>query len=338
MTADWLDDLDPDERAALKEADVPRWTEPMLATLTHDYFSDPDWLFERKLDGERCLVFRDGDELRLLSRNRKSLNDTYPELAEALEDQACRRFVADGEVVAFDGDVTSFSRLQQRMGIEDPDQARATGVAVYLYLFDLLHREGYDLTRLPLRRRKALLKDAIAFSGRLRYTAHRNRDGRGFREEACRKGWEGLIAKQAAAPYQHGRSRRWLKFKCGNRQELVVGGFTDPEGARRGFGALLLGYYEDDNLRYAGRVGTGFDDQQLTELRRRLDGLERETSPFADFEGGGEPVHWTRPELVAEVGFTEWTGDGRLRHPRFLGLRRDKAPRDVVREEPGGSR
>ncbi|MDX1381762.1 MAG: hypothetical protein R3233_11605, partial [Xanthomonadales bacterium] len=152
-------------------------------------------------------------------------------------------------------------------------------------------------------------------------------------EEACEKGWEGLIAKRAGSSYQRSRSRDWLKFKCTARQELVIGGYTEPKGSRKGFGALLVGYYEQDKLRPAGRVGTGFDDELLQELHERLQALERKTAPFEPAPEGGDDVHWVRPDLVAEIGFTEWTGDGRLRHPRFLGLRPDKAAEDVVRED-----
>ena len=305
----------------------------MLATLTHDYFSNPDWIYEPKLDGERCLVFHDNGQIRILSRNRKNLNDTYPELVDAIDAAAEVCHIVDGEIVAFAGSVSSFSRLQQRIGIADPDQARASEVKVYLYLFDILYLDGYDTTSVRLRQRKQLLKQALRFRGPLRYTAHRNEHGKSFHEQACRKGWEGIIAKAANSRYVHGRSRHWLKFKCDNRQELVIAGFTEPAGSRKGFGALLLGYYEQGDLRYAGRVGTGFDEATLTALRQRLNGLQRKTCPFVDGDRiRAKGVHWVRPELVGEVGFTEWTADARLRHPRFLGLRDDKPARDVVRE------
>ena len=311
----------------------PEWCPPMLAVLTDDRFSDPGWIYERKLDGERVLVFRDGHRLRLMTRNRHDVTGTWPELADALARQPARDLVADGEVVAFEGAVTSFSRLQGRMQISDPDRARASGIAVRLYLFDLLHLEGRDLTGLPLRRRKALLKRALQFEDPLRYTQHRNEKGEACFEQACEKGWEGLIAKDATAPYTHGRSRTWLKFKCAKGQELVIGGFTEPQGDRPGFGALLLGYYEDGALRYAGKVGTGFDDAFLTAFRDTLDERRRDSSPFAD--AVDEDALWVRPDLVAEIGFTEWTTAGKLRHPRFLGLRRDKPASHVTRECPG---
>jgi bifunctional non-homologous end joining protein LigD len=330
---DLLAQLSDEERERLKPAEHPAWMEPMLARLTKKRFSDPDWLFERKLDGERALAFRHDDEVRLLSRNRKDLHASYPELVDALGRQPCADFVADGEIVAFEGHLTSFARLQGRMQTRDPEVARASGIAVFFYLFDLPYLAGYDLAGLSLRRRKALLREAITFEDPLRFTAHRNRDGEAFLREACEKGWEGLIAKQASGPYRHGRSSDWLKLKCSRGQELVIGGFTAPKGSREGFGALLLGYYENGRLRYAGKVGTGFDDHFLTEMRGHLDDLARARSPYDENVGEAE-VTFVEPELVAEIAFTEWTEAGRLRHPRFLGLRRDKAAHDVTRELP----
>lgn len=309
----------------------------MLATLTDEPFSDPDWIYERKLDGVRCLVFRGGDQIRLVSRNRNTMNSAWPELVDSLEPDPCRDFIADGEIVAFEGNRTSFSRLQNRIGIESAEKARRTGVAVYLYLFDLLYVEGHDTTKLPQRDRKTLLKRALSFHGRIRFTPHRNESGKAYLEEACARGWEGLIAKDARAAYEHKRSRKWLKLKCVNRQELVIGGYTDPQGARSHLGALLVGYYEDGELRYAGKVGTGFDEKTLARLGERLEELEQKDSPFREriHESG---AHFVRPELVGEFGFTEWTRDGKLRHPRFLGLRTDKPAKDVHRERiQGGS-
>lgn len=304
----------------------------MLAVRTESRFSETDWIFERKLDGERILIFHDEDRTRLMTRNRNDVTSSYPELAEAIAAQVTCSLVADGEVVAFDGRLTSFSRLQGRMQIDDAARARTSEIPVYLYLFDLLHFKGHDLTGCPLRRRKQVLKLALSFDDPLRFTPHRNKDGEAYYEYACARGWEGLIAKDGMAPYIHGRSRKWLKFKCGRGQEFVIGGFTEPQGKRPGFGALLLGYYEDGALRYAGKVGTGFDEEFLKTFRETLDTRRRDSPPFAD--DVGESAHWVRPDLVAEIGFTEWTKAGRLRHPRFLGLRRDKAAKDVHREDP----
>jgi bifunctional non-homologous end joining protein LigD len=327
-------DLDAEARAHLRKRKRPDRVEPTLAVLAGEPFSDPDWIFERKLDGVRTLVFRGGAEVRLRSRNHKSQNAAFPEIVEALEAERSRDFVADGELVTFRGNVTSFARLQGRLGLTCAEESRRSGIPVYLYLFDLLHLEGQDLRRLPLRARKTVLRRTFSFRGRVRYTPHRNEHGERYLEEACAKGWEGLIAKDARAAYAGRRSRTWLKLKCGHGQELVIGGWTDPRGSRQRFGALLVGHYEDGALRYAGKVGTGYDEETLERLGERLARLERATSPFVDAvdERG---VHWVTPKLVGEFGFTEWTRDGRLRHPRFLGLRTDKPARRVHRERSG---
>ena len=306
----------------------------MLATLTEKRVSDPAWLFERKLDGERCLAFRKGGRVTTLSRNRLEVGTHYPEVVEALEAQDGPDFVIDGEVVAFDHGQTSFAKLQRRMQLRDPEAARRTGVAVFYYVFDVIHAAGFELSALELRHRKSVLRLLLEFERPIRFTTHRNAEGEDYYREACRKGWEGVIAKRAASPYVAGRSRDWLKFKCVNSQEVVIVGFTDPKGSRPGLGALLIGYYEDGRLRYAGKVGTGFDQQMLRELRERLGRMERGASPV---ESAGLPrkgVHWVEPELVAQIGFTEWTPYGQLRHPRFEGLREDKSAREVIRERP----
>lgn len=306
--------------------------EVMLATPTERRFSNADWLFERKLDGMRALSTRDGGRPELWSRNGNRIDDSFPELIDALADLGGPRFTADGEIVAFDGKQTSFARLQSRIHLTGDLRIAATDVAVYYYLFDLLSYDGHDLTRLPLRDRKRLLRAAFEFRDPLRFTTHRNAEGEASFQEACERGWEGLIAKRAASRYRGGRSKDWLKFKCVRDQEFVVGGFTDPQGSRAGFGALLVGYHDGHGaLRYAGKVGTGFNDRALRTLRERMDVLAQDRSPFTDpvDERG---AHWIRPELVAQVGFTEWTADGRLRHPRYQGERTDKPAEDVVRE------
>jgi DNA ligase D-like protein (predicted ligase) len=296
--------------------------EVMQAVLTDERFSDPDWIYERKLDGIRCVATKAGGQVRLRSRNDLSLDGRFPEIGRALEADAVTDVVLDGEVVAFEGAQTSFARLQQRGERPAP---------VFYYVFDVLHLDGRDLTPLPLRERKARLREAVSYVDPLRFTTHRNGDGEAFYEEACAKGWEGLIAKRADSPYTPGRSRDWLKFKCSAEQELVIGGFTAPRGTRTDLGALLLGYYDGDRLRYAGKVGTGFRQATLRDLADRLAPLRRASSPFAD-EVRERTATWVEPRLVAQVGFSEWTRDGRLRHPRFLGLREDKAAGDVVRE------
>jgi len=332
--SDLIDSLPDEARSSAEEADLPDWVQPMLATLTDDRFDDPDWIYERKLDGVRLLAFRSEDGVRLMTRNREERNATFPEIVDTLEDLDTPTFVVDGEAVAFQGEVTSFSRLQDRLHVDDEGEARdrAERIRVYYYIFDVLHADGWDVTGVPLRSRKNLLKRMLDFHDPVRFTPHRNEEGRTFWKEACEKGWEGIIAKDARSKYVHSRSGSWLKFKCVHRQELVVGGFTEPEGERVGFGALLLGYYDDGELIYAGKVGTGWDDDTLRDLRSRLDGLERKTSPFSGDDTPGKGVHWTTPKIVGEVAFTEWTDDGYLRHPRWLGRRTDKDPEKVRRE------
>jgi DNA ligase D-like protein (predicted ligase) len=312
----------------------PAWLEPELATLTKARFSDPAWLYERKFDGERCLAYRSGDGLRLMTRNKQHVNSTYPELAEALAAQDCADFIVDGEVVAFEGSQTSFEKLQQRLGVRNPGADLRAAVPVYFYLFDVLWANGRDVRELPLRERKQVLRQLLSFGAPIRYATHRTNNGEAYYAHACASGWEGLVVKRADAPYRPGRSKDWLKFKCQEGQEFIIGGYTDPKGARIGFGALLLGYYDPDGrLAYAGKVGTGFDDATLASLAETLSGLERPQSPFNRGSLPRAGVHWVEPRLVGQVAFSEWTRAGELRHPRFEGLRRDKDPASVTREK-----
>jgi DNA ligase D-like protein (predicted ligase) len=320
------------------EAGLPGWLEPELATLTRDRFSDPAWIFERKLDGERCLAFVGGGDVRLMTRNEHDISSTFPEIAGALAAQHLGDdFVVDGEIVAFDKDETKFGLLQHRLGVIRPAADLLAEVPAYYYLFDVLWAGGRDVRPAPLLERKKILHGLLSFGGPLCFTEHRDTEGEAYYREACAKGWEGLIAKRADAPYRAGRTKDWLKFKCESGQEFVIGGFTDPQRSRVGFGALLLGYYDPGGrLVYAGKVGTGFTNQMLRSLHDRLAAIERPRSPF---ESGPLPrspagVHWVEPRLVGEVGFSEWTSAGELRHPRFQGLRDDKDAREVVREVP----
>jgi ATP-dependent DNA ligase len=282
--------------------------EPMAATLTQERFSGPEWIFERKLDGIRLLAFKSERGVRLLSRNRLSQNEAYPSVVEAVARLPARELILDGEATGVWG----------RQG------------RVAYHVFDILWRDGRDLTSEPLEVRRAILNELplrppIARVARL--------EGPHPWERACHEGWEGVIAKRRGTLYEHRRSPHWLKMKCEASQELVVGGFTEPRGKRRGLGALLVGYFEGKDLVYAGKVGTGFDTPLLLSLRRRLDALEIPTPPFT--RAIGLPrigAHWVRPETVVQAAFIEWTAHGKLRHPRFLGLREDKSPREVVRE------
>ena len=307
----------------------------MLATLTDRRDFGDDWLLERKFDGERCIARKESEDVRLESRTGKDLTSTYPEVTSAVAAQRARDLVLDGEVVAYDGDQTSFSRLQQRLGVTGPSPELVAAYPVVYCVFDLLEVDGEDLTGWPLLQRRSRLAGVIRPSPALELTEAWRGDSQRRFAQACRSGWEGLIAKHADAAYTPGRSKEWLKLKCAWEQELVIGGYTDPAGSRTDFGALLVGYYEQGQLRYAGKVGTGYTSATLRDLGSRLRRLEAPESPFVGVRPIPRGTHWTRPELVAQIGFAEWTNDGRLRQPRFLGLRDDKRPAEVVRERPG---
>src|SRR4051812_25822236 len=291
-------------------SDFPEWVEPMAATLTQERFSGPDWIFERKLDGIRLLAFKHGRDVRLLSRNR--LPQQLPHIADAIRALPPRELILDGEMM-WDG-------------------------ATY-HVFDIMWIDGRDVMSLPLEDRRALLADLPLRSPLQRVAALEEHKPW---ERACREGWEGVVAKRRDSVYEHRRSPHWLKMKCEAAQELVVGGFTDPQGARVGLGALLVGYYgpaeaghhrEDVDFVFAGKIGTGFDTKLLLDLRARLDRLEIPKSPFTKAKGLPRlRAHWARPEIVVQVAFIEWTVHGKLRHPRLLGVRFDKNARDVVRE------
>jgi len=282
----------------------PEWLEPMAAKLTQERFTGPEWLFERKLDGIRLLAFKNGTDVRLLSRNR--LPQGYPSVRRAIAELPPHDVILDGEAAW------------------DP------GSRVAYHVFDILWLEGRSVTSLPLEERRRLLK-TLPLQVPLARVAELD-DARPW-ERACAEGWEGVIAKRRDSPYEHRRSPHWLKMKCEETQELVVGGFTDPQGGRVGLGALLVGYYEGEDLVFAGKIGTGFDTKMLRELRARLDRLEIAEPPFT--KGTGLPrvrFHWARPEIVVQVAFIQWTRHGKLRHPRLVGVRFDKAAREVVRE------
>jgi bifunctional non-homologous end joining protein LigD len=282
---------------------VPEWMVPMAATLTQERFADPEWIFERKFDGIRMLAFRNGTGVRLLSRNR--LPQVWPDLVKAMEALPVRDIVLDGE---------------------------AEGNAYHV--FDILWLDGRAVTSLPLEQRRAILDDLPFRPPMRRVGALEPAGAETPWERAAREGWEGVIAKKRGSPYEHRRSKFWLKMKCEAVEDLVVGGFTDPQGGRVGLGALLVGTFENEDFVFAGKVGTGFDTKLLLDLRGRLDALEQPTSPFTDTKGLPKiRTHWVRPQVVVQVAFTEWTVHGKLRHPRLIGVRFDKNARDVVREQ-----
>jgi bifunctional non-homologous end joining protein LigD len=295
----------------------------MSAAATDRRAFGDDWVFERKLDGYRCLAWVDDRGVRLRSRNGLSFDDAYPEVATALAERARGSLLVDGEVVAMVDGQTSFERLQQK--ISDPT------IPVRYVVFDLLWFDGHDIRPLPLDQRQAALADVLEPGGPIVLSEALPGDGQELLDAACRLGWEGLIAKRRASSYQPRRSKDWLKLKCVHQQEVVVGGYTEPKGSRTGLGALVVGVYDGDDLVHAGKVGTGFDAATLHALYQELRRIEQPSSPFAGRVR--EPgVHWVEPSMVVQVGFGEWTTSGHLRHPRYLGRRPDKDARDVVRE------
>ena len=321
--------------ASLRYRPQPTWVPPMLATLADDPPPVGGWIYEPKLDGVRVLIFVSRGRVHLFSRNRKPLDGAYPELVEALSLAVRGDAVLDGEVVAIDPKrgISSFALLQQRMQLRDAVRAARSGVAVTLYLFDVLHYEGIDLTGLPLVDRKAVLRDVVWYEDPIRFTPFRTSGSARMYRDACSRGAEGIIAKRAESRYVGTRSAEWLKIKCILQQEFVIGGYTAPQGSREHLGALLVGYYEGKALRYAGKVGTGYDRATLEMLYDKLQPLHRRTSPFAPGPiPAGSSVQWVTPKLVAQIGYGEWTEAGLLRHPRYVGLRTDKAAREVRRE------
>ena len=318
----------------LRRRPMPTWLPPMLATLSEELPVGGNWVYEPKLDGVRALIYVTARSVRMYSRNRKPLNDAYPELVEALRSGVHGEAVLDGEVVAFDEErgVSSFSRLQQRMQLRDPVRARRSQVAVHLYLFDCMYYEGIDLTGLQLLERKSVLKDVVSVNDVLRLTTIHTKGAAAMLRKACSRGEEGIMAKRADSRYVSARTMDWLKIKCLRRQELVVGGYTAPQGSRERLGALLVGHYDGKSLRYAGKVGTGYDRKTLELLYQRLLPLHRTTSPFVQGPKPAGDVQWVDPKLVAEIAFSEWTSAGLLRHPRFVGLRDDKPAHEVRRE------
>lgn len=304
----------------------PSWISPMLATLVDEPFSKQGWLFEKKFDGVRCLVFVKDQTIKLYSRNKKLMNRTYPEIVKGLERYKKMNFIMDGEIVFKQGKVEHFSALQARMHKLTPTER----VHLNFFAFDLLYYQGKDLRKLPLIERKKLLKSKFLFSVPIRYTSHILTSGESAFKKMIKQGWEGVIAKKSHAPYESKRGRYWLKFKAVNQQEFVIGGYTTPQRSRIGFGALLIGFYENKKLKYAGKVGTGYSEKLLSSLSKKLKKIEIKTSPFAT-PIQEKNAHFVSPKLVCECGYTEWTKNHKLRHPRFLSLRSDKTAKQVTK-------
>ena len=318
---------------------MPRRYELMLVTLVEKPFDDPEWIFEPKYDGLRVLARWDGKKVELLSRNYKSQNIQFPDIVQGVLAAVGYPTAMDGEIVCLDeSGRSSFRKLQQRFHLLDAEEIRRRAIEfpAYLYVFDILYWNGYELISLPLEQRKQILSRAVGESKRVRVTPHVREHGIARFRDACRRHEEGIVGKHLHSPYVTGRSRQWVKIKCASQQEFVIGGWTSPQRSRAGLGALLVGYYSNDgkHLIYAGKVGTGYTREILLDLRRRLDAMAQSQNPFDEGNPpAGSTVHWVKPKLVVEIVFAEWTQNGLLRQPRFVGLRIDKNPGDVHRED-----
>lgn len=316
----------PTRRANVKRDPLPHPKSLMLATLVAEPFDDPRWLFEIKWDGYRALCTVEGEKLSLVSRNGLDMLRRFPDLHALSGAFASVPIVVDGEIVSLDAKGRSeFQRLQE-------SQKKPAGLTYAA--FDLLYADGTDLRTTPLEERKALLERLIRDDSLVLYSKHVVGKGKALYESARKKKLEGIIGKRRDSTYQERRSRDWVKIKTAYEQEFVVGGWTEPKGSRKGFGALLLGVHQGKSLRFVGSVGTGFTAKLLQQLYVRLRALERKTSPFVNKVIANAPVHWTSPELVVEVRFAEWTRDGYLRQPAYVGLRPDKSAAAVVAEIP----
>ncbi len=334
--------LNPDLATEGVAAPMPVTAAPMQAILGDKPFSSPDFLYEIKYDGVRAISFLSADgTLSVKSRNNKELGSRFPELDDIGAHFLAEELVVDGEIVAVDErGVSHFQLLQGRINLDGGqgiEQASRKTPAFY-YVFDILFLNGRDLTGLPLERRKEILSSIFIPHGRVRLTESIEAGGEAFFEAAKQNGLEGIIAKSRRSVYSHKRSRDWIKLKAVRQQEFVIGGYTQPQGSRARFGALLVGYYDGGDLVYAGHVGTGFSEQTLDEVYAAMQPLKQKQTSFLELPRANAPAKWVKPQLVAEIKFAEWTREGNLRQPVFLGLRQDKDPKDVIREEPGAAR
>ncbi len=314
---------------------MKKFIKPMLATLTNNYFSSSDWIYEEKFDGVRALAVKKSGKVSLMSRNEHLMNAQYPEIVQALEKDPADDFIIDGEIVALDKNgITDFQMLQARINlkIESRVKGEEKKIPIFYRVFDVLYAHDHDQRDLPLLERKEILKKLLTFNKTIIYTTHRSPDGKIYFQQACKKGWEGIIAKKKESTYVSTRSPAWLKFKCAMNQELVIVGYTEPKGSRTDFGALLVGYYADGKLIYAGKVGTGFSQETLHILGKKLRSREIKKCPLVQYAGPTKGVRWVKPELVGEFKFAQWTQASKLRVGRYQGLRTDKDARDVVKE------
>ena len=321
------------ELPGARKKPMPEFVAPQLATLMKEAPEGEEWLHELKFDGYRMLCHLNAGKVRFWSRNQKDWTEKFPNLAKALKTFPVTNAILDGEIVIVDkAGRSSFQALQQSMG--------KSGEASFVFqIFDLIYLDGFDLTRTPLVQRKLKLEELMASlkgTTPLRYSEHVAGSGRQFFKQACAYGIEGIISKLADSPYQSTRNRNWLKAKCIKRQEFVIAGYTPSKKDFPGFGSLILGVHDKGKLIYSGRVGTGFTIKQRLEIQKKLDRISQPAMPFAvkPKDPGLRDAHWAKPQLVAEVEFTEWTADASIRHPSFQGLREDKNVAEIVREEP----
>lgn len=327
-----------------RKAPMPSAIHPMLATLVDKPFDNPQWLFEIKWDGYRSVAFLDGGKARLVSRNQNDMTNQYPELRELPSYVRARTAILDGEIVALDdAGRPSFSLMQQRTGISGNGRSikgADRSVPIAYYAFDLLYLDGYELMRVDLEKRKELLAGILAGSGLVRYSDHHLEQGVALYDAAKQQGLEGIVAKRRNSCYEQKRSREWLKMKITRSQECVIGGYTDPRGSREHFGSVVLGLYDDKGrLLHVGQAGSGFTEKTHEDMWRRLQKLKTDKNPFANKVESTRGVHWVKPELVAEIKFSEWThetdgGGVKMRAPVYQGLRTDKPPRECVFERP----
>ena len=315
--------------SAARAGRMPEVIQPMLATLVDDPFSNPEWIFETKWDGFRSICFVRNGEARFVSRNQIDMTPQYPELANVAKQIAAKETILDGEIVALDKDgMPRFQLLQPRVGRKTGIEAlRGQGRIVY-YVFDLLYLEGHDLMLCPVVERKEALAQILRPASFIKLSEHIVGDGKAFFKQIEKFHLEGMIAKRAASPYLQKRTKDWLKIKTVQRSEVVIGGYTQPRGSRSHFGALVVGLYRGRELHYVAHVGGGFNQRSLGEIYKLMQPLKTKESPFVDAPKTNEPVQWIKPKLVAEVKFSEWTADLRMRHPVFIGLREDKKPED----------
>jgi bifunctional non-homologous end joining protein LigD len=312
-----------------RAARMPEIIQPMLATLVDDPFSNAEWIFETKWDGFRSVCFVKDGKSRFVSRNQIEMTPQYPELVSVANQIGAKEAILDGEIVALDKDgMPRFQLLQPRVGRKSGIEAlRGQGQIVY-YVFDLLYLDGHDLMSCPVVERKVALEQILRPASFIKLSESFPGDGEAFFKQIEKFHLEGMIAKRAASPYVQRRSKDWLKVKTVQRSEVVIGGYTQPRGSRAHFGALVAGLYRDRNLHYVAHVGGGFNHRTLAQIHKLMQPLKTKDSPFVDAPKTNEPVQWIKPKLVAEVKFSEWTADHRLRHPVFIGLREDKKPED----------